>query len=96
MMVDGGASICTMPVSLFKMLGHQEEDMKKTNMSSSGFSGEPTEARGIVSKEQTVGCKTVPTAFFIVDVRGRYNVLMGRDWIHANGCVPSTVHHCIV
>jgi hypothetical protein len=23
-------------------------------------------------------------------------VLLGRDWIHANGCVPSTLHQCIV
>jgi hypothetical protein len=21
-------------------------------------------------------------------------VLLGRDWIHANGCVPSMVHQC--
>jgi hypothetical protein len=61
-------------------------------MSLSGFSGEPAEARGIVSKELTVGSKTVPTAFFIVDVKGRYNVLLGRDWIHMNDCVPSTLH----
>jgi hypothetical protein len=22
-------------------------------------------------------------------------VLLSRDWIHANGCVPSTLHQCI-
>jgi hypothetical protein len=38
----------------------------------------------------------VLTVFFVVDMRGRYNVLLGRDWIHANGCVPSTLHQCIV
>jgi hypothetical protein len=65
-------------------------------MSLSGFSGEPTEAKGIVSKELTVGSKTIPTAFFVVDVKGRYNVLLGRDWIHVNGCVPSIVHQCVV
>jgi hypothetical protein len=71
-------------------------DLKKTNMSLSGFSGEPAEAKGIVSKELTVGSKTIPTAFFMVDVKGWYNVLLGQDWIHANGCVPSTVHQCVV
>jgi hypothetical protein len=65
-------------------------------MSLSGFSREPTEAKGIVSKELTVGSKTIPTAFFVVDVKGRYNVLLGRDWIHVNGCVPSIVHQCVV
>jgi hypothetical protein len=51
--------------------------LKKTNMSLSGFLGEPAEAQGIVSKELTVGSKIVPTTFFMVDVKGRYNVLLG-------------------
>jgi hypothetical protein len=38
----------------------------------------------------------VPTTFFMVDVKGRYNVLLGWDWIHANECVPSTLHQCII
>jgi hypothetical protein len=96
MMVDGSASINVMPLNLFKKLGHNEGDLKRTNMSLSGFSGEPTEAKGIVSKELTVGSKTMTTTFFVVDVKGRYNVLLGRDWIHANGCVPSTLHQCVI
>jgi hypothetical protein len=43
-----------------------------------------------------VGSKTVPTTFFVVDVKGRYNVLLRRDWIHANECVPSTLHQCVI
>jgi hypothetical protein len=23
-------------------------------------------------------------------------LLLGRDWIHANRCVPSTLHQCLV
>jgi hypothetical protein len=29
-------------------------------------------------------------------MKERYNVLLGRDWIHANGCVPSTLHQCLI
>jgi hypothetical protein len=58
MMVDGGASVNIMPVMLFEKLGHTEEDLKHTNMSFSGFAGEPAEARGIISKELIVGSKT--------------------------------------
>ena len=43
-----------------------------------------------------MGSKTIPTAFFVVDVKSKYNILLGRDWIHANGCVPSTLHQCII
>jgi hypothetical protein len=35
-------------------------------------------------------------AFFVVDVKGGYNVLLRRDWIHANECVPSTLHQCVI
>jgi hypothetical protein len=83
-------------LSLFKKLGHIEGDLKRTNLSLSGFSGDPTEAKGIICKELTVGSKTVPTTFFVVDVKGCYNVLLKQDWIHANECVPSTLHQCII
>jgi hypothetical protein len=51
----------------------------RTNMTLSSFSGEPSNTKGIVSMELTVGSKTVPTPFFVVDVKSRYNVLLGRD-----------------
>jgi hypothetical protein len=83
-------------LSLFKKLGHIEGDLKRTNLSLSGFAGDPTEAKGIICKELTVASKTVPTTFFVVDVKGCYNVLLKQDWIHANECVPSTLHQCII
>jgi hypothetical protein len=44
----------------------------------------------------TVGNKTVPTSFFIVNSKSTYNILVGRDWIHANCCIPSKVHQCLI
>jgi hypothetical protein len=96
LMVDGGASVNIMPLVTFQKLRYREEDLKRTNMSLTGFAGKPAEARGIISKELTVGSKTMPTTFFVVDVKGRYNLLLGRDWIHANGCIPSTLHQCLI
>jgi hypothetical protein len=96
MLVDGGASVNILLLMLFKKLGHIEDDLKRINLSLSSFIGDPTEAKGIICKEVTVGSKTVPTTFFVVDVKGRYNVLLRRDWIHANECVPSTLHQCIM
>jgi hypothetical protein len=69
MMDDGGASVNIMPVVFFERLGHSESELKKTNLSLSGFLGEPAEAKGIISKELTVGSKTIPTAFFVVDIK---------------------------
>jgi hypothetical protein len=96
MLVDGGASVNILPLLLFKKLGHIEGDLKLTNFSLSGFAGDPTEAKGIICKELTIGSKTLLMVFFVVDVKGRYNVLLGRDWIHTNECVRSTLHQCII
>jgi hypothetical protein len=96
MLMDGGASVNILPLSLFKKLGHIESDLKCTNLSLSGFVGDPTKDKVIIYKELTVGSKTVPTAFFMVDVKGHYNMLLGRDWIHANECVSSTLHQCVI
>jgi hypothetical protein len=85
-----------LPLSLFKKLGHVESDLKRTNLSLSGFPSDPTEAKGIICREPTVRSKTVPTVFFVVDVKGHYNVLLGQDWIHVNECVPSTLHQCVI
>jgi hypothetical protein len=70
--------------------------LKQTNLSLSGFSGEPAEARGIMLAEHTVGSKTLLTAFFVEEVKGRYNILLWHDWIHANEFVPSTLHQCVI
>jgi hypothetical protein len=85
-----------MPCSVFKKLGNKEDELMKTNMMLSGFSGEASDIKGIASKELTVGNKTIPIAFFMVNVKGKYNVLLGHNWIHANGCVPSMLHQCVI
>nr|AAQ56390.1 putative gag-pol precursor [Oryza sativa Japonica Group] len=69
MLVDGGAAVNLMPYSLFKKLGRGDDELKKTNMILNGFNGEPTEVKGFFSAELTVGNRTLPTAFFIVDVQ---------------------------
>ena len=57
---------------------------------------DPLSAKGVASMELTIGSKTLATAFFIAEVQGNYNLILGRDWIHANQCVPSTLHQFLV
>jgi hypothetical protein len=52
-----------MPWSLFRKLGHKEEELLKTNMMLSGFSDEANDGKGIISKELIVDSKTVSTTF---------------------------------
>jgi hypothetical protein len=44
----------------------------------------------------TVGSKIVLTSFFIFSSKSTYTVLLGRDWIHANCCIPSMMHQCLI
>jgi hypothetical protein len=50
MLVDGGACINIMSLVVFEKLGHREGELMKTNMTLSGFSGEASEAKGIIMK----------------------------------------------
>ena len=46
--------------------------------------------------ELTIGSKTLLTTFFIIDGKWSYSLLLGRDWIHANCYVPSTMNQCLI
>ena len=46
--------------------------------------------------ELTIESKTLLTTFFIIDGKWSYSLLLGHDWIHANCCVPSTMHQCLI
>jgi hypothetical protein len=91
MLIDGGAAINLMPYSIFKKLGREDDELMKTNLMLNGVGGNPMEAQGVVSRELTVGSKSLATAFFVIEVQGNYSVILGCDWIHANRYIPSTL-----
>jgi hypothetical protein len=96
MLVDTGAAVNIMPYSVLRRLGWSTGDLIKTNVMLSDFNGQTLEAQGVLSVDLTIGNKTVPTSFFIVNSKSTYNVLLGRDWIHTNCCIPSTMHQCLI
>jgi hypothetical protein len=97
MLVDGGAIVNLMPYSLFKKLGGSNDELIKTNMTVSGVrGGEPMGAKGVISMELTVGSKTLATALFVAETQGNFSLILGRDWIHANQCLPSTLHQFLI
>jgi predicted aspartyl protease len=96
MLVKTGATVNIMPYSVLRRLGRFAEDLIKTNVTLSDFNGQALEAQGILNMDLTVGSNTVPTSFFIVSSKSTYTILLGRDWIHANCCVPSTMHQYLI
>ena len=42
------------------------------------------------------GTRPLATAFFVSEVQGNFSSILGRDWIHANQCVMSTLHQFLI
>jgi hypothetical protein len=97
MLVDGGAVVNLMPYSLYRKLGKQDDELVKTNITLSGVGTYSSiKARGVTSVELTIRTKTLDVAFFVADVEGNYSLILDRDWIHANQCIPSTSHQMLI
>jgi hypothetical protein len=75
MLVDGGAAVNLMPYATFKKLGKNSDDLIKTNMVLKDSGGNPSEAKGVLNVELTIGSKTVLTTFFVIDGKGSYSLL---------------------
>ena len=95
MLVDGGASINLMPYTTFCKLGKGLGDLIETNMMLKDLGGNASKTRAI-NIELIIESKTLLTTFFVIDGKGSYSLLLGHDWIHANCCVPSTMHQCMI
>ena len=96
MLVDGGASVNLMSSTTFHKLGKGPEDLMETDMMLKDFGGNMSKTRGAINVKLTIKSKTLLTTFFVIDGKGSYSLLLGRDWIHANCCVPSTMHQCLI
>jgi hypothetical protein len=95
MLVDGGAIVNLIPYTMLRKIGKFDEDLTQTDMMLVDFEGNVSLPQGAICVELTIDRKTLPTAFFVIKGTRSYNLLLGRDWIHANCCIPSTMlmHH---
>ena len=84
MLVDGGASVNIMPYVMLRKLGKSQDDLTKTDMMLKDFEGVVSPALGALCVDLTIDSKTLPTTFFVINGKGSYSLLLGRDWIHAN------------
>ena len=81
-----------MSYSTVKKLGKSRKNLKETNMTISNFTGGSTLALGFLITELTMESGITNTVFFMVDAKLGYTILLGGESIHANQCVPSTLH----
>jgi hypothetical protein len=96
MFFDGEAAITVMPYTTFRKLGMGPGDLTPTSIVLNDFVGNPSNTKGCVHVDLMIGSKTLLTTFFVIEGKGAYSLLLGRDWIHANYCIPSTMHQQLV
>ena len=84
MLVDEGAFVNLMPYTTFNKLGKGPGDLMETDMMLKDFGGNTSKTRGAINVKLTIGSKTLLATFFVIDEKGSYSLLLGRDWIHAN------------
>jgi len=95
-LIDGGVAINIMRYVMYQKLGKGDQDLTKTDMMLKDFEGNVSPVKGAICVQLTIDSKTLPTIVFIISGKGACKLLLGRDWIHANCCIPSTMHKCLV
>ena len=91
-LVDNGSVVNLMPLRMLRALGRDNDDLNETKVSVLAFTGEISRALGVLPIDINVVSKTSLSAFFVINYIANYNVFPGRDWIHANWCVLSSLH----
>jgi hypothetical protein len=96
MFVDGGAALNVLPYTTFRKLGMGLGDLTPMSIVLNDFARNPSDTKGCVHVDLMIGSKTLLTTFLVIEGKGAYSLLLGRDWIHANCCIPSTMHQQLV
>jgi len=91
-LVDGGAAVNLSPQFLLKNIGFSESDLKPYNVILSNYEGKSGSSFEAVEADLVVGTVRRSTLFLVVASKANYYLLLGREWIHGVGAIPSTMH----
>lgn len=91
-LVDGVVAFNILPKSMSQRFDKSLEDLIPNNIMVYDFCGKPSDSKGVICLDISVGNKRRPTMFLVVSSQATFNMLLGREWIHGIGAVPSTVH----
>ena len=91
-LIDNGSAVNAMPLRMLRALRRSISDMIEIEVIVSSFTEEVSKTLGILPIDITIGRKTSLSSFFVIESTANYNILLGRNWIHANWCVSSYLH----
>ena len=95
-LIDTGLAVNVMQLRMLRALGMSISDLIEIEVVMSTFTREVSKTLGILPIVITIGSKTALSAFFVIDATSNYNILLGREWIHANWCVLSSHHQFLL
>jgi hypothetical protein len=95
-LIDEGAAVNLMPHSLLKKIGKFDTDLHTHNIVLSNYQGKTGHSMGAIQVDVCVGSTVRPTLFLVVPSKANFNLLLGREWIHGVGAVPSTLHQRLI
>ncbi|WJX94327.1 hypothetical protein P8452_75756 [Trifolium repens] len=85
-----------MPHFMLKKLGLFETDLHTHNVVLANYEGKIGHSLGAIQLEVCVGSTIRKTLFMVIAAKPNYNMLLGREWIHGVGAVPSTMHQKLI
>ncbi|KAL1359306.1 hypothetical protein AAHE18_04G098700 [Arachis hypogaea] len=95
-LIDGTATISLLPERMLMKMGKHLDDLVPTNIAVTDFNGASTPVKGLITLTVKVGSSERNTVFVVVPSKESYNTLLGRDWIHGVGVIPSIVHQSML
>ena len=84
---ENGQATNVMPLRMLRALRRGISDPIEKELSVSAFIGAISKTLGVLLIDIVVGSKNSLSTFFVINSTTNYNVLLERDWIHANWCV---------
>ena len=94
-LVDPGSATDLLNLLAFKHMRVPISHLRSAGGIFSGFNGATTLSVGDITFSVKVGPVTQQVLFFVVEDLGPYNVILGRDWLHAMKVIPSTYYQTI-
>ena len=95
-LIDNGSAVNVMSLRMLRALGRNINYLIEIEVVVSAFAREVSKTMGILPINITIGRKTALSAFFVIDSTTNYNILLRRDWIHANWYVSSSFHQFLL
>ncbi|KAK2422316.1 hypothetical protein QL285_032860 [Trifolium repens] len=78
-LIDGGAAVNLMPLSMLPKIGKYDCDLSAHNIVLSNYEGKTGHSRGAIQVDVAVASIVRPTLFLVVESKANFNLLLGRE-----------------